>query len=94
MLGYAYARAGKKGEAAAIQTKLEQMVQRRYVSPFMLAIFYAGLPDNDKAIEELNAALAVHDPQLIWINVDPELDSLHSDPRFVSLLQRLHIPSS
>jgi tetratricopeptide (TPR) repeat protein len=92
VLGYTFARAGKKTEATVIKKKLEQMVQHRYVSPFMLAIFYTGLGDNDKAIEQLNAAFIAHDPQLIWINLDPELDPLHSDPRFTSLLQRLRIP--
>jgi DNA-binding winged helix-turn-helix (wHTH) protein/TolB-like protein/Flp pilus assembly protein TadD len=91
LLGYAYARAGKVTEANSVQAKLEQMQQTRYISPFMLAIFYTGAGENDKAFAALNQASDVHDPQLIWVKVDPELDPLHSDARFTELLQRLKI---
>jgi DNA-binding winged helix-turn-helix (wHTH) protein/TolB-like protein/Tfp pilus assembly protein PilF len=91
LLGYAYARAGKKKEAQGVRAKLEEMQRRRYVSPFMLALLYTGLGDKDKAIEQLNKAYEVHDPQLTWVNIDPQLDDLHSDPRYVDLLRRMNL---
>jgi len=92
VLGYAYASAGKKEESQGVRTKLEGLRQQRYVSPFMLAIFYTGQGDKDEALRQLNTAYEVHDPQLIWVKLDPELDPLRSDPRFSELLQRLRIP--
>jgi tetratricopeptide (TPR) repeat protein len=91
ILGYAYARAGKRAELQRVLTKLESLKQQRYVSPFMLAIFYTGTGNNDEALKQLNNAYEVRDPQLIWVKVDPELDPLRSDPRFSELLQRLRI---
>ena len=92
VLGYAEARAGKKDEAAALKTKLDQMQHRRYVSPLMLSLFYAGEGDKDRAFRELDRAFEIHDPQLIWVNVDPEFDPLRDDARFKQLLQRLQMP--
>jgi DNA-binding winged helix-turn-helix (wHTH) protein/TolB-like protein len=91
VLGYAYARAGKKKEAQDVRAKLEEMRRRRYVSPFMLSLLYAGLDDKDKAIASLNEAFDVHDPQLTWVKIEPELDSLHADPRFADLLRRMNL---
>jgi hypothetical protein len=33
----------------------------------------------------------VHDPQLLWVKLDLELDPLHADPRFADLLRRMNL---
>jgi DNA-binding winged helix-turn-helix (wHTH) protein/TolB-like protein/Flp pilus assembly protein TadD len=91
LLGYAYARAGKTREAQGVRARLEEMQRRHYVSPFMLALFYTGVGDKDKAFEQLNKAYEVHDPQLIWFRIEPELDDLHADPRFAELMRRMKL---
>jgi len=92
LLGYAEARAGKKSEFLSQKTKLDEMQHRRYVSPFMLALFYTGAGDKDQAFAELNKAFDIHDPQVIWLNIDPQFDPIRDDPRFRQLLQRLNMP--
>jgi hypothetical protein len=57
----------------------------------MLAIFFTGLDDKDKAFASLNEAFDVHDPQLLWVKLDLELDPLHADPRFADLLRRMNL---
>jgi tetratricopeptide (TPR) repeat protein len=91
-LGYAYARAGRKDEAQTILNKFLQARQEHYVSPFMIALLYTSLDKKDEAIDWLNKAYEERDPQVIWVDLDPQLDSLHSDPRFGGLLQRMGIP--
>lgn len=90
-LGYAYARAGRTNEAQTILNKFEETRKRRYVSPFLIALLCTGLDKKDEALDWLNKAYDERDPQLIWVKLEPELEPLHSNPRFASLLQRMGI---
>ena len=87
-LGFAYAMAGKKAEAQEILDKLNALAQRRYVSGLYFAIVYAGLKDNDHAIEYLDKAYEDRHPGLVLIRIDPIFDSLRSDERFKALVKR------
>jgi TolB-like protein/Tfp pilus assembly protein PilF len=87
-LGFAYAMAGKKAEAQDIVKKLESLSQLRYVTPLYSANVYAGLKDNDRAIEYLNKAYKARHPGLVLIRIEPMFDSLRSDERFKQLVKR------
>jgi len=87
-LGFAYAMAGKKAEAEEILNKLQALAQRRYVSGLYFAIVYAGLKDNDHAIEYLNRAYEDRHPGLVLIRIEPMFDALRSDERFKQLVKR------
>src|SRR6266480_1828908 len=89
VLGYVYAVSGRRGEAQSIAAELEGLWKRRYFSPVDGALVYAGLGNKDESFAWLTKAYEARDPQLIWIKVEPELGSLHSDPRFAELLQRI-----
>ena len=87
-LGFAYGMAGKQAEARAILGGLDALSKRKYVSPLYFAIVYAGLKDNDKAIEYLNKAFEARHPGLVLIRIEPMFDGLRSDPRFKQLTNR------
>jgi len=87
-LGFAYGMAGKQAEARAILNQLDALSKRRYVSPLYFAIVYAGLKDNDKAMEYLNKAFDARHPGLVLIRIEPMFDGLRSDERFKQLTQR------
>ena len=87
-LGFAYGRAGKQAEAKAILGQLEALSKKRYVSPLYFAIVYAGLKDNDKAIEYLNKAFEARHPGLVLIRIEPMFDGLRGDERFKALIKR------
>ncbi len=87
-LGFAYAMAGKNAEARDIINKLEALSQRRYVTALYFAIVYAGLKDNDRAVEYLNKAYNDRHPGLVLIRIDPMFDGLRSDERFQALVKR------
>jgi serine/threonine-protein kinase len=87
-LGFAWAMAGKKAEAQDILHKLDALSQRRYVTPLYFAIVYAGLKDNDHAIEYLNKAYEARHPGLVLIRIEPMFDALRSDERFKQLVKR------
>jgi serine/threonine-protein kinase len=86
-LATAYARAGRRENAQEIIKKLQ--ANGSYTSPYELATVSAALGDNDQAFDLLEKGYAAHDLQMQNLNVDPLLDSLHSDRRFADLVHRL-----
>ncbi|HEY6660177.1 MAG TPA: protein kinase [Pyrinomonadaceae bacterium] len=87
-LGFAYGMAGKQAEARAILNQLDALSKRRYVSPLYFAIVYAGLKNNDRAMEYLNKAFEARHPGLVLIRIEPMFDALRSDQRFTQLTKR------
>ena len=75
-------------KAQAILAQLQLLAQRRYVSGIYFAALYAGLKDNDHAIEQLNRAFESRHPGLVLIRIDPMFDGLRSDERFKELVKR------
>jgi eukaryotic-like serine/threonine-protein kinase len=87
-LGFAYGMGGKQAEARAIIDQLDALSKKRYVSPLYFAIVYAGLKDNDRAIEYLNKAFDARHPGLVLIRIEPMFDGLRGDERFKTLIKR------
>ena len=81
------------GLSGARRWALEQMRPQgsEYVTPYGAAVLCAGLVERDQAFHWLEECVRRHDTGLRWIKVDPKLDPLRSDPRFNSLLYRLHL---
>jgi len=89
-LGYTYAISDKKDEARKILDDLKALSQRRYVSPYQMAIVYLGLDDKEQAFQCLEKAYEVRSNDFVgWLKVDPRLDSLRTDPRFTALLKKV-----
>jgi serine/threonine protein kinase/Flp pilus assembly protein TadD len=92
VLGYVYAVSGRKIEAQKLINELMESWKQRYFSPIDIALVYTGLGDRDQAFAWLDRAYEARDGQLILVNLEPELNSLRSDPRFTDLLRRIGIP--
>jgi Flp pilus assembly protein TadD len=88
-LGLAYGLAGKQVEARKILASLEDQSKTGYVSSDNMALVYIGLGDRDRAFAWLERALAQRSPYLVWLKVDPDLDSIRSDSRFEDLVRRV-----
>jgi DNA-binding SARP family transcriptional activator/TolB-like protein len=86
-LGYAQAVSGNSAEAQRLLNELMELAKTRYISPYSIAIVYTGLDEKDQALAWLDKACAERSEELIWLNVEPALDRLRSDPRFASLLR-------
>ena len=63
--------------------------KRRYVSPYFLAMVYVGLGRKEQALTSLEKGYADRSTLMTLIKVDPELDPLRSEARFVALLRRM-----
>jgi serine/threonine-protein kinase len=88
-LGRAYALAGNKDKAVKIIGELKKLSEKRYISPYCIALIYAGMHEYDSAMDYLNQAYREHVSELIYLRVDPFLDNLRSDPRFDDLLKKV-----
>ena len=88
-LGYAYGVSGNRSGARKVLDQLMGQSKTQYVSPFYVAIVYAGLAENDKAVGWLEKAYRDRSNAIVFSKVDPQLDGLRSNPRFQSLLHRL-----
>jgi tetratricopeptide (TPR) repeat protein len=88
-LGHAYAVSGKSGKALKILDELKASSQRSYIPPSSLAAIDTGLGQKDQAFAWLQKAYEERDMWLGFLKVDPDFDSLRSDPRFEDLLRRI-----
>jgi TolB-like protein/DNA-binding winged helix-turn-helix (wHTH) protein/Tfp pilus assembly protein PilF len=91
-LAHAYARGGRKEEAEKLLAQLERDAKTKYVSPYYFAIVYLGLGNNEQAMNWLDKAFADRSNGLVFMRVEPELDPVRSNPRFLALQQRLKFP--
>jgi TolB-like protein/DNA-binding winged helix-turn-helix (wHTH) protein/Tfp pilus assembly protein PilF len=89
-LAHAYAAVGKKAEAEKILRDLESN-SKATASPYTVATIYAGLGENDKALESLEKARSEKSFQILSLNSDLVLDTLRPDPRFQNLLRRMSL---
>jgi tetratricopeptide (TPR) repeat protein len=89
-LGLAYGLAGRRTDALKILTEMEQLSQKRYVSPFYLGVAYSGLGRMDEAYSLLDRALEQRTPYLYFCApYDPLSVALRRDPRWKSFIERL-----
>src|ERR1043166_3111980 len=91
-LGYAYAKSVRKDEARKLLAELKEQSKRRYVAPYWIAMIHAGLDEKDEAFAWLEKAYQERSWFLVWIKMDPQVDSLRSDSRFTDLLRRIGLP--
>ncbi len=88
-LSYAYAVSGKKDKANQVLKELQDASGKGYVPAFYSAMVHIGLGEKEKAIASLEKAYADRSFFISFIKVDPELDSLRSEPRFQDLVRRM-----
>lgn len=91
-LGYAYALSGRREEAMQILSQLDHEPKQNYVSPFYRALLEIGLGNREAALNWLEKAFDDRDEWMVYLRIYPEFDSLHSDPRFQKLEQRIGFP--
>jgi serine/threonine-protein kinase len=93
-LGAAYIKAlsGERAAALGHLADVERLAGSVYVPPVFVARTYAVLGEWTAALDWLGRAHEERDGWMVYVAIDPTFESLHSDPRFVSLLARMHLP--
>jgi TolB-like protein/DNA-binding winged helix-turn-helix (wHTH) protein/thioredoxin-like negative regulator of GroEL len=92
-LGHTLAVAGHRAEALAMLEDLKYLSATRYVSPYSVALIYAGLDERDQALAWLDKAYAERSDYMPYLKLEPMLDGLRSDQRFAALVARVGLPS-
>ncbi len=93
-LGHALAVSGDKPAALAVLADLQALAKQRYVPVAYYAGIYLGLDDKEQTFMWLDRAVKERDDRLIYLAVEPMADPIRSDPRFQTLLTRIHLNPS
>ena len=91
-LGYAYGKAGRVDDARKMLDDLEDRAKKEPVPVYEKALVYLGMGDKDNTFRSLEEAYKIRYLNLINLGIDPMFDELRSDPRFISLVQRIGLP--
>jgi tetratricopeptide (TPR) repeat protein len=89
--GYTLAAAGRTAEAEQVFEELKELAQQIYVSPYSLSRVLFGLGRDDEAFEYLEKTYQERHGILVYLKVEPLFDNLRSDPRLISMLERLNL---
>jgi TolB-like protein/DNA-binding winged helix-turn-helix (wHTH) protein/Tfp pilus assembly protein PilF len=91
-LAHAYALAGDKAAAERLLEQMQTVARKQYVSPYYFALIYEGLKRNDDALNCLEKAYDDHSNGMVFLKVEPQLDSLRASPRFITLQNKMNFP--
>jgi DNA-binding winged helix-turn-helix (wHTH) protein/TolB-like protein/tetratricopeptide (TPR) repeat protein len=80
---------GNRAAAYRILHRLSREARERYIPPASIALIHAALGEKDQAFQWLEQAYKDRSWWLVFLKVDPRFDSLRSDRRFETLLQRV-----
>jgi TolB-like protein len=91
---YFGALAARQGDTALAQKMIDWLWARAGdAANFQYAEIYAQLGRKDDALEALDKAWIARDPGLTFTLVDPLLDPLRKEPRFIALFEKLDFPT-
>ncbi|HEY6044993.1 MAG TPA: tetratricopeptide repeat protein, partial [Pyrinomonadaceae bacterium] len=89
-LASAHALTGELEAAERVLSEMGEVAQHRYISPYHLALVHCDLGRKDKTLDLLETAYEIKDSWIVWMAVDPELDLVRIEPRFIALLNKLN----
>ena len=84
------------GYPAVLEDRLRRLKERaksEYVWPLHMAELAARCGRKEEAIQYLERAFTVHDPMVVRLQHEPDLDSLHSDPRYAAIVRKIGLPT-
>ncbi len=82
---------GKRAEALKMLDELIQQSKKEFLSPYLFALCYFTLRENDQGFRYLEKAYEERDAWMPFLKIDPRLDIVRSDPRFMTLLKKMNL---
>jgi TolB-like protein len=90
-LGHVYALSKNVAQANKVLEELKARSRQQYVPAYAIALVYAGMGENDRAVSWLQKAYDDRSTSMVFLEADPELSGLHSDPRFEEISRRVNL---
>jgi TolB-like protein/class 3 adenylate cyclase len=93
-LAIAYYHLGELNKTNQLLAEIKQLGETSAAgSPsFYVAMIYTQMGEIDKAFEWLDKAYKDHEVEMYWLKVEPPFESLHSDPRWQIMLDKVGFP--
>jgi TolB-like protein/Flp pilus assembly protein TadD len=88
-LGHAYGVTGRRDRACEILAELKDISKQRYLAAYDIASVNAAIDEPDQAFYWLERAIEERSSPLPFLNIDPRMAKLRTDPRFQALLARM-----
>lgn len=89
LLGFAYASAGRHADAETILRRVERDLPHGSINPYYAAALAGALGHRDRAFALLERTFHTSKGCLIDLGVDPLMDPLRDDPRYLTLARDL-----
>lgn len=90
-LNATYERSGWHAYQVKRMQQIETLPHLRNMPSFNRAFVYTEAGDKESALRELQRSVDRHERLVIYIKYTPDFDPLRSDPRFVRLVEQLHL---
>jgi tetratricopeptide (TPR) repeat protein len=71
---------------------LKRKAAKQYVSPTEFVDAYAQLGSKEETVRYLEESYQERAPRLVFLQSDPTLDFLHSDPRYRAIVNKMGLP--
>jgi len=92
-MGYAHGLNGQRAEAETLLSILEDISERKYISPYSLLLVHLAIGPLERVFQLLEQLYEERNDWLVWLKVSPELKTVRNDPRFEDLLRRIGFPN-
>ena len=88
-LGLAYALMGNRAKALDCLQRAERVAAKECAAPYTSASLLLALGQKERGLEALERSVEPdHSWPVIYYAVEPKLDTVRSEPRFINLLRR------
>jgi tetratricopeptide (TPR) repeat protein len=87
-----FAAAGKRSEAFEKLQELDEIAAQRFVSPYMLAMVYSFLRDDEKVLDHLERSLDAKEAWLCCLPVEARFENYFQNERFQQILRKIEHP--
>ena len=94
LLAHIFAVMGRHPDARRHLGELEDLSRRQFVPSLYMAFVHVGLGNHDDAFAWFDKAYEERSNYLVYLGVEPALDGLRSDPRYVRLMRRIGLGTS